>query len=95
MTAAITWVGYFAGTLTTLAFLPQVIHVWKRKSATDLHLGTLLSFTVGVILWLIYGIATGQRPVIVANAVTLVLQCAILFLKLRYSTASRGVSQPL
>jgi MtN3 and saliva related transmembrane protein len=78
------WVGYVAGTLTTLAFLPQVIHVWKRKSADDLHMGTLVSFTVGVTLWLVYGIAARQMPVVVANAVTLSLQCAILVLKLRY-----------
>ena len=85
-----TWVGYAAGTLTTLAFLPQVLHVWKTKRADDLHIGTLVSFTLGILLWLIYGIAVQQMPVILANAVTLALQCAILYLKLRYSRASRG-----
>jgi MtN3 and saliva related transmembrane protein len=84
MTTASTWVGYAAGMLTTIAFLPQVAHVWKTKRADDLHMGTLVSFTVGVTLWLIYGIAVRQAPVILANAVTLGLQCAILFLKLRY-----------
>jgi hypothetical protein len=48
-------------------------------------MGTLVSFMAGVTLWLAYGIATRQMPVIVANAVTLILQCAILVLKLRYS----------
>ena len=47
-----TWVGYAAGTLTTIAFLPQVLHVWKTKSAEDLHLGTLVCFTMGISLWL-------------------------------------------
>jgi MtN3 and saliva related transmembrane protein len=89
MTTLFTWVGYAAGTLTTLAFLPQVLHVWKRKSAGDLHLGTLVSFTVGVTLWLIYGIALHQRPVAVANAVTLALQCMILYLKVRYKRAGK------
>jgi len=89
MTALFTWVGYAAGTLTTLAVLPQVLHVWKRKSADDLHIGTLVSFTVGVTLWLVYGIAVKQMPVIVANAVTLALQCAILFLKVRYKRAGK------
>ncbi len=84
MTSAVTWVGYAAGTLTTIAFLPQVAHVWRTKRANDLHIGTLVSFTVGITLWLIYGIAVRQAPVILANAVTLGLQCAILFLKLRY-----------
>jgi MtN3 and saliva related transmembrane protein len=85
MTAAYTWVGYAAGTLTTVAFLPQVLHVWRTKRADDLHMGTLVSFMAGVALWLAYGIGTRQMPVIVANAVSLVLQCAILMLKLRYA----------
>jgi MtN3 and saliva related transmembrane protein len=89
MTTVFTWVGYAAGTLTTIAFLPQVLKVWRTKRAGDLHLGTLVCFTVGVTLWLVYGIATRQMPVIVANAVTLVLQCAILCLKLRYARAEK------
>jgi MtN3 and saliva related transmembrane protein len=89
MTTMVTWIGYAAGTLTTIAFLPQMLHVWQTKRADDLHIMTLLSFTVGVVLWLAYGIATHQRPVIVANAVTLALQAAILFMKLRYARAGR------
>ncbi len=85
MTTVFTWVGYAAGTLTTIAFLPQVLHVWKTKRADDLHMGTLVIFTTGIVLWLVYGIAVRQMPVIVANAATLVLQCAILWLKLRYA----------
>jgi len=89
VTTAITWIGYTAGALTTIAFLPQVLHVWKRKSADDLHMGTLISFTVGVTLWLVYGIFSRQKPVVVANAVTLALQCTILYLKVRYSRAGK------
>ncbi len=89
MTALHTWLGYAAGTLTTIAFLPQVLHVWQTKRAEDLHIGTLVSFTVGVVLWLVYGLVTHQRPVIVANAVTLALQAAIIFLKLRYARAPK------
>ena len=93
MTSALfTWVGYAAGTLTTIAFLPQVLHVWKTKRANDLHIGTLISFTTGITLWLIYGIAVRQAPVILANAVTLALQCAILFLKLRYRGRGKSVA---
>lgn len=90
MTAAYTWVGYAAGTLTTVAFLPQVLHVWRTKRADDLHMGTLVSFMAGVTLWLAYGIGTRQMPVILANGVTLILQCAILVLKLRYAGGKRG-----
>ncbi len=74
MTTAFTWVGYAAGTLTTIAFLPQVLHVWKTKSADDLHWGMLLMFTVGIALWLTYGIGIRQLPVILPNVVTLALQ---------------------
>ena len=88
------WLGYAAGTLTTLAFLPQVLHVWQTKRAEDLHLGTLVSLAVGVALWLTYGVLTRQEPVILANAVTLALQAALIFLKLRYARAARQQSQP-
>lgn len=89
MTTMFTWVGYAAGTLTTIAFFPQVLHVWRIKRADDLHIGTLVSFTLGVTLWLVYGIATRQMPVALANAVTLALQCAIICLKLRYARAHK------
>ena len=92
ITALHTWLGYAAGTLTTIAFLPQVLHVWQTKRAEDLHIGTLVSFTVGVILWLTYGLLTHQMPVILANAVTLALQMAIIFLKLRYARDAREVA---
>jgi MtN3 and saliva related transmembrane protein len=95
MTALHTWLGYAAGTLTTIAFLPQVLHVWQTKRAEDLHIGTLVSFTVGVILWLTYGLLTHQRPVILANVVTLALQVAIIFLKVRYARAARRQQKPL
>jgi MtN3 and saliva related transmembrane protein len=85
MTTTVTWIGYVAGTLTTFAFLPQVSHVWKTKRADDLHIGTLVSFTLGIVLWLAYGIARREPPIILANAVTLLLQAAIIFLKLRYA----------
>jgi MtN3 and saliva related transmembrane protein len=90
MATLFTWVGYAAGTLTTIAFLPQVLHVWKTKRADDLHIGTLVSFTVGIALWLVYGIARREPPIIVANAVGLMLQCAIIYLKLRYARARKS-----
>jgi MtN3 and saliva related transmembrane protein len=90
MATVVTWIGYAAGTLTTIAFFPQVLHVWKTKRAEDLHIGTLLGFTAGITLWLVYGIATRQMPVILANAVTLGLQGSIIFLKLRYARAGKS-----
>lgn len=80
----IDFVGYIAATLTTAAFLPQVLQVWKSKSTKDLALPTLLSFILGVGMWLIYGLLVKSTPVIVANSVTLVLNLVILRFKLKY-----------
>jgi MtN3 and saliva related transmembrane protein len=80
----VTAVGLLAGTLTTVAFLPQVVHTWKSKSAKDLSLPMLLSFTTGVLCWLIYGIWIESIPIAITNGVTLVLAGANLALKLKY-----------
>jgi MtN3 and saliva related transmembrane protein len=89
MTTVVTWIGYTAGTLTTIAFFPQVLQVWKTKRAEDLHIGTLVGFIVGITLWMVYGILLHDAPIIVANFVTLVLQGTIVFLKLKYARAGK------
>ena len=76
--------GLVAGTMTTIAFLPQLIQTWKTHSAKDVSLGMFLIFTTGVLLWVIYGLMIQSLPIIAANTVTLVLAGAILALKLRY-----------
>ena len=80
-------IGAVAGVLTTVAFLPQLIHTFKTKSVDDLNLGALVTFDVGLVLWLIYGIARHSLPMIFANCVTLAFQLGILYLKLRYRVA--------
>lgn len=82
--ASIELIGYLAATLTTAAFLPQVVQVWQSKSTKDLSLPTLLSFIAGVSMWLIYGLLLNSSPIIVANAVTLLLNLVILRFKLKY-----------
>jgi MtN3 and saliva related transmembrane protein len=74
--------GYIAGTLTTLAFLPQALKAFRSKSTKDISLAMWLLLCTGVFCWLIYGILIGEGPVIVANAVTLILVGAVLLLKL-------------
>lgn len=76
--------GYFAGILTTIAFIPQVLQIYKTKSAKDVSLAMFLLFTLGVLLWLIYGIEAKALPVIIANSVTLILSMVILFFKFKY-----------
>ena len=82
-----TWVdiiGLAAATCTTAAFLPQVIKVWKTKSATDISLAMFLVLTTGIVLWLIYGIIIVDISIIAANTVTLLLSGSILYFKLTY-----------
>lgn len=76
--------GYIAGSLTTLAFVPQVIQIYKSKSAKDVSLAMFLLFTIGVIMWLTYGLMTKSLPVVAANSVTLLLSIVILFFKYKY-----------
>jgi MtN3 and saliva related transmembrane protein len=76
--------GLAAGSLTTVAFLPQVIKTWKSGSAKDLSLGMFAFFCLGVLLWLIYGLLTKDVPVIAANFATLLLASTILYFKLRF-----------
>ncbi len=80
----ITILGLTAAFFTTFAFLPQVIRVWQLKEARDLALSTFLMFTLGVSLWLVYGILLGDLPVMIANALTLIFALLILFFKLKY-----------
>jgi len=77
-------IGLIAGSLTTVAFLPQVIKTWKSGSAKDLSLGMFSFFCLGVLLWLIYGIMMRDIPVIAANFATLILASTILYFKLRF-----------
>ena len=76
--------GLIAGTLTTIAFLPQVVKTWRSRSAHDVSTGMFLLLAVGVSLWVVYGLLIGSTPVVAANAVTLGLALAMLVLKRRY-----------
>jgi MtN3 and saliva related transmembrane protein len=76
--------GLVAGSLTTAAFLPQVLKTWKTRSAKDLSLGMFSLFCLGVALWLVYGIMVNDVPVIAANLITLMLASTLLFFKLRW-----------
>jgi MtN3 and saliva related transmembrane protein len=77
-------IGSVAGISTTGAFLPQVIRTWRTRSTHDISLGMFALTTFGLVLWLIYGLELEDWPLIVADAVSLVLAVTILALKLRY-----------
>jgi MtN3 and saliva related transmembrane protein len=77
-------VGIVAAVLTTVAFLPQVIHTIRTRSTHDISLRMYSLYTVGIFLWLIYGLLLNDVPLIAANIVTFLLSGTILSLKLRH-----------
>jgi MtN3 and saliva related transmembrane protein len=81
---AATLVGLVAGFLTTVAFVPQVVKIWKTRSAKDVSLPTFAAFALGVAGWLAFGILKQDPPIILWNAVTLVLAGAILAMKVKF-----------
>ena len=81
---AIKLIGFAAATCTTVAYAPQAIKVWKTRSTGDISLGMFLVMVLGLALWLIYGLLSGDAPLIASNAVTMLLAGGILVMKLRY-----------
>ncbi|WP_035384107.1 SemiSWEET transporter [Ferriphaselus sp. R-1] len=82
--APVDWIGSIAATLTTVAFVPQVWQVWRTRHTHDISLGMYAIFTCGVAMWLVYGLLLGAWPIIIANAITVLLAGAVLVMKLRY-----------
>lgn len=77
-------IGYAAATLTTAAFVPQAWLTWRTRRADGVSLGMYSIFTLGIVLWLIYGVLLGSWPMIAANSVTLLLSVFILSMKIRH-----------
>ncbi|MEM6717232.1 MAG: SemiSWEET transporter [Cyanobacteria bacterium P01_F01_bin.56] len=81
---AMTALGIMAGSLTTLAYLPQVLKTWRSRSADGMSWSMLIILCVGIALWLIYGVYVHDMPLIMANLLTLIFSSAILGVKIRY-----------
>ena len=81
---AISYIGSAAAICTTCAYLPQVIRAWRTRSTHDVSLKMYLLMVLGTLLWLAYGVAITDWPLIGANAISLLFTGSILFLKLRY-----------
>ena len=77
-------IGTVAACLTTASFVPQVWHTLRTRDVRGISLGMYSLFTVGVVLWLVYGILLMVWPIIIANAITTSLALVILVMKLRY-----------
>lgn len=77
-------IGSVAATLTTTSFIPQVWKVWRSRHTADISLVMYALFTLGVALWLCYGILMESWPIIAANSATLLLAGAVLTMKLKF-----------
>ena len=77
--------GFMAATLTTAAFIPQVVYCWRTRDTQSISLAMYASFCVGVSLWLLYGLLIKAWPVVAANFITLILAGSILWLKVHES----------
>ena len=78
-----TLLGIAAGTLTTIAYLPQVIKVWKTRSTHDISAGMFITLCLGLVMWTFYGLSINSMPVIIANIISLVLAFTVLVFKIR------------
>ncbi len=77
-----TVVSFIAATLTTASFVPQAVKTIRTRDTSSISLGMYLLFTAGVILWMVYGIATSQASIIISNAITACLALVILSFKI-------------
>ena len=77
-------IGTVAAILTTASFLPQAWHTFQTKDVRGISLGMYSVFTLGVAMWLVYGILLSAWPIVISNAITVALASAILVMKLRY-----------
>jgi MtN3 and saliva related transmembrane protein len=78
------WVSALAATLTTAAFVPQALHIIRYKETKAISLVMYVAFAAGVAMWLLFGVLIGNWPIMISNAITLVLTLAIVAMKLRY-----------
>ncbi|MFH1640946.1 MAG: SemiSWEET transporter [Candidatus Omnitrophota bacterium] len=77
-------IGLAAGILCTVSFLPQVIKAFKTKQTKDLSFATYSIFSLGIALWIIYGILIKQIPIVLTNVMVLILALLILIMKAKY-----------
>ncbi|MBL7743938.1 MAG: SemiSWEET transporter [Chitinophagaceae bacterium] len=76
--------GYSAGAVTTLTFLPQVIKTWKERSAKDVSLWMFIIAATNEVMWIGYGMLKNDWVIILTNAVVLAMSLTMIYLKLRY-----------
>jgi MtN3 and saliva related transmembrane protein len=80
----LTLLGLAAGFCTTASFLPQVIKTIKSRHTRDISLLMYIVLTLGLFLWLLYGLLLRDIPLILANGISFSLSFLVLFLKIRH-----------
>jgi MtN3 and saliva related transmembrane protein len=84
------YLGYAAGVLTVVSFLPQVIRAWKTKQVNDLSFGMFALLITAGVLWIAYGVGSTDWPVIATNAGMVMLNGAILAAKIRFRNSAEA-----
>jgi MtN3 and saliva related transmembrane protein len=78
------YIGYIAGLLVTFSLVPQIIRVYKLKSAQEISIIYNSLMLSGLVLWLVYGLILGLVPIVIWNTIGAVLAVLLLFAKLKY-----------
>jgi MtN3 and saliva related transmembrane protein len=81
--SVIPWVGACAAVLTSLSYIPQVRKAWPRGSTADLSLHMLAVLTIGLLLWIAYGLMKSDWVIVTANSVGAALAGCVLACKIR------------
>jgi len=84
-----TIIGITAAILTMFGFVPQILKIWTTKSAKDVSGLTLIQFSIGITLWIFYGIHLNDFIIIGANSISLATVVILLTLYLRLSKRSK------
>ncbi|GAB3656012.1 SemiSWEET transporter [Ramlibacter alkalitolerans] len=86
--------GYLAATLTTVSFVPQAWRTFRTKDVSGISLKMYTLFTLGVAVWLAYGIVLGEVPMMIANSTTLLLAIPVLVMRIKYGRKQRKTPAP-
>ncbi len=78
------FIGTAGGIVSSVTFLPQVIKIWKTKSAKDLSMMTLFFLILNVSLWLTYGLLKTDFPLIITNSIVLTMILIMVYFKLKF-----------
>lgn len=80
----IDYLGFFSGICTTIAFVPQLLKIWLTKSAKDISMLMFLIFFLGICCWILYGYLTNDKPILIANILTMILSVGIIIGKIKF-----------